>query len=181
MVTRRGTQACLSTVTRKAAAFLALLHEGGRVDLSAQLLLGLRPAPMPLPTTSAADQQHASAVPERGEPMFWACVREFEAGWYDAHVPDVDDAAGAGDTQQEALLDCIAKLSAEVMRLREAGKPVPAASDITVATAAARALVEEQAQQWPCRTWSMVVLTVDPATVRTLSPEELEALNLLLA
>lgn len=110
---------------------------------------------------------------------YWACCREFEEGWHDSFVPDVDDSAGAADSSSEdAINEANHKLSCEVKKLEETTGVVPKPSSYRVAEKKAEQIVLEELPLQPVKRWWMVEMTVNYGLVKDLTEEELQARNI---
>ncbi len=132
----------------------------------------------------AAKVQGASTIASYGhtaphdvEPLeYWGCAQRFREGFYGVFVPDVEDAAGAGESPEEALAAAKEKLACELSDIPQHQRPLP--SDEATATAKARKVVEDDAGEFIHEEeWHMVKVQVDFSLVKKLTAAELEQLQ----
>ncbi len=128
---------------------------------------------------SSSGSQLPSASPYADMPNigpFWGCQQRFKDGSYGVFVPDVEDAAAAGESKAEALYETSKKLSSQLKRMPR--DQVPAPSDCQTAEAKARAFVDADAGEFMHEeSWEMVQVPVDFSLVVDLPTAVLEQLH----
>ncbi|GLC49588.1 hypothetical protein PLESTB_000261600 [Pleodorina starrii] len=111
-----------------------------------------------------------------GRKNYWGCLQFYSEGFYGILVPDVVDAAGAGETKQEALLETMKKLSSQLKRLPP--EQIPCPSNKATAIEKVRAIVDDDGGEFiHVESWEMVQVPVDFSLVEELPAAELNYLR----